>query len=207
MLNVAGVMLAAAFATMTALHVLQPELSPTEEPISFYIHGAHGWVLTVSLASFGASAVALSAYFVGTTINSIVSWFTGFGAGMLIDAAVRSDPWFPWESAASLSGMVHAAAAIMAPPLLLVPMTRYHRMLKSRAQRIISAVLIMAYFGALLASSVSMVVGFARDIAPPLIGAAERGLAMAAVLWMTLLLRTARASLAPQPVCANRNAH
>ena len=182
--------LALAFIAMIALHVVQPAMSPLEEPISFYIHGARGWLLSAALALFGGSAILVAIPLVGTRSESLVPWMVGFGGGMLIDAAVRSDPWFPWESSASLSGLVHAAAAIAAPPLLLVPMVTYHRRLSQLGLRRFSALLVATYFTALCGSGASLGWGFVRDIAPPLIGVAERLLAMAAVLWIALLLRT-----------------
>jgi hypothetical protein len=39
------------------LHVLQPELSPLNEAVSFYVHGAHGWLLTVGLVAWGVGSV------------------------------------------------------------------------------------------------------------------------------------------------------
>src|SRR5215204_2752788 len=44
-----------------ALHLLQPELSPLHEAVSYYVHGAHGWLLTFGLLAWGLGSVALLA--------------------------------------------------------------------------------------------------------------------------------------------------
>ena len=36
-----------------ALHLLQPERSPLNEPVSFYVHGAQGWLFTAGLLAWG----------------------------------------------------------------------------------------------------------------------------------------------------------
>src|SRR5262245_65557165 len=42
-----------------ALHLLQPELSPYNEAVSYYVHGDQGWLLTVGLLCWGFGSVAL----------------------------------------------------------------------------------------------------------------------------------------------------
>jgi hypothetical protein len=36
-----------------ALHLLQPELSPLNEAVSYYVHGAQGWLFTAGLLAWG----------------------------------------------------------------------------------------------------------------------------------------------------------
>src|SRR5262245_56869925 len=47
--------------SILALHWLQPGLDPLDEAMSYYVHGAHGWLLTVGLLALGLSSLALTA--------------------------------------------------------------------------------------------------------------------------------------------------
>jgi hypothetical protein len=42
-----------------ALHLLQPELSPLNYAVSFYVHGAQGWIFTAGLLAWGLGSAAL----------------------------------------------------------------------------------------------------------------------------------------------------
>src|SRR5262245_24771311 len=42
-----------------ALHLLQPERSPLNEAVSFYVHGAQGWLFTAGLLAWGGGSGAL----------------------------------------------------------------------------------------------------------------------------------------------------
>lgn len=42
-----------------ALHLLQPELSPLNAAVSYYAHGAQGWLFTAGLLAWGSGSAAL----------------------------------------------------------------------------------------------------------------------------------------------------
>src|SRR5262245_40866455 len=60
-----------------ALHLLQPDLSPLNYAVSYYVHGAHGWLFTAGLLAWGIGSAAL---FLGL-VRSVRIW-AGY-AGLL----------------------------------------------------------------------------------------------------------------------------
>jgi hypothetical protein len=195
MSRVALLLLCVAVGAMSALHVYQPGLSVIHQPLSFYVHGRHGWLLPVSLGAFAVAAAALGASVrCQRSSTKLRWWLVGFGAGMLIDAAVPSDRWFPWEGVYSPGGALHAFCAVVAPPLLFGAMLSWAKEMSATGRgggRGLNA-LAVTYLFALGASGLSLSVGFARDVAPPFIGLAERVLALAAVGWLALVASASR---------------
>ena len=169
---------------MLALHVVQAELDPLTEPISFYVHGRGGWLLILSFTTFAAASLELSCMVVADRRRKRA--LQGFALGMLVTAFVPSDLWFPWEQPPTWHGLVHAATAMAAPLLLLAPM--YGGGSRERRPQ---AGFLVAYVGALFACAVSLAVGFAQRGAPPYIGLAERMLALVAVAWIVFAVRRA----------------
>lgn len=172
---------------MTVLHVRQAELDPIQQPVSYYIHGRSGWLLNLALAALGGASIALAWALPISQRSRAAFGLAAFGLGMLIDAAARSDRFFPWERTPSVAGVIHAALALLAPPLLLLPMLRLLRGERPSWRQSAKCVAAIAYAIGLLASGVSLVTGFLRDGPPPLIGLAERELALSAVLWLAML--------------------
>jgi len=180
------VALAIALLAMTALHFLQPELDPVEEPVSFYVHGSYGALLTLSLIFFGLASIGSAA---GLTdlVSSRARWsLIIFGTGMVLMAIIPSDTWFPWEADPSLSGLIHSAIATISPVFLLDPMAAYAK-LRPRDSAAAGKWLFIAYAVGIAGSAVSLVYGFLVDRAPPAIGIAERVLAFVAVGWVGLV--------------------
>jgi hypothetical protein len=190
--RLALLLLAIAALAMAALHVVQPALDPYAEPVSFYVHGAQGWLLPIALGAFGAAALALARAIRAVASSTSCRLLALFGAGMLVTAVIPSDAWFPWEARPSWHGLIHAAAAMLAPALLLFPMVATMRLHPA------GAILAVVYGASLLVSATSLAVGFLRDEAPPAIGLAERILALAAVAWLILA--------AARPLNKNRTA-
>ena len=180
-----------AITPMVALHVLQPELDLIAQPVSFYVWGRHGWLLSVSLAGFGVALLAL----VGAATDERAAWprriLALVGFALLLTALVPSDRWFPWEGPPSVSGLVHAAAAMLAPVLLLWPMAT---LAPPRHPRIRQALpwIVRLYSAALIGSAGSLALGFLRDGPPPWIGLMERVLAVAAMSWVCVVAWPAR---------------
>lgn len=173
------VALGVALAAMGALHVVQPELDPVAEPVSFYVWGRQGWLLPVALAAFGVAVLVLARAPPAPPSPWSRRILVLIGAGLLLAAAVPSDRWFPWEHPPTLSGLVHAAAAMMAPALLVVPMVTR----ASRARRM-QPWIVLGYVAALMGAAASLAIGFVRDGPPPWIGGFERLLALTAIVWV-----------------------
>ncbi len=192
-----GVFLAVgvAVAAMAALHVLQPERNPVAQPVSFYVWGAHGWLLSVSLGAFGVALVALARLQAGVWPSAAARSLVVSGTGLLLAALVPSDRWFPWEGPSTVFGLLHAAAAMLSPALLLWPMLAGQRTRDPRRRRTL-AWTIGVYSLGLLASAVSLALGLVRDGPPPWIGLFERLLACAAVSWICVVAWPARRSSA-----------
>lgn len=176
---------------ITTLHIVQPGLDPAHEPVSFYIHGAYGWLLPLALGAFGGASLvlgwALGGMLPGRSRNA--AWI--FGAGMLVTAIVPSDRWFPWQSDPSVSGVIHASVALIAPVVLLDPMIALARGRRIRPSRL-ARWLVVGYAASLVGSAASLIAGLALDRSPPWIGLAERLLALTAVGWLALTARHVR---------------
>jgi hypothetical protein len=172
--------LGVAVAAMAALHVVEPVLDPLQEPVSFYIWGRHGWLLPLALAAFGVALFGLARVPAGSRSVWPRRMTRLIGGAMLVAAVVPSDRWFPWEHAPTVSGVVHAVAAMVAPALLLGPMRTWSLCRLARLRPWIIAI----YLAALIASAASLALGFWQDRSPPWIGLYERLLAGAAVAWV-----------------------
>lgn len=173
------------------LHGIEPAIDVVQQPLSFYVHGTKGWLLPLALAAFGSAAVALGFRFHSAPADSRAArWLIPFGLGMIVAALVPSDRWFPWEGPVSVGGAIHALVAVVAPPLLLGAMWLLRR--RSNASQLAQAglnVLAIFYLAGLVASALSLGIGFLSDRAPPWIGLAERLLALAAVAWLAVAAR------------------
>jgi hypothetical protein len=180
------VALGVAVLAMSALHVFQPELDPVAEPVSFYVWGARGWLLPVALGAFGLAWVGLARAPAASRPARSRQIVATVGAVLLLAAIAPSDRWFPWEQRPTLSGLVHATAAMLAPALLLWPMVTWTRARDLRLRRVLACVAV-AYGAALMASAGSLLLGLSRGGPPPGIGALERVLASAAVIWVSVI--------------------
>lgn len=172
---------------MLTLHIVQRGLNPLQQPVSFYVHGEHGWLFTLGMGCFAAAAIVLSfaendTQFGRSTSPSLII----FGAAMLLAAVVLSDRWFPWEAAPTTSGVVHAVAAVLGPPVLLIPMLRYTCRANSQRRRF-NLFLITVYTFGLIGSALSLVIGFIHDGPPPFIGLTERVLAIGGLSWLSAI--------------------
>jgi hypothetical protein len=97
-----------------ALHMLQPERSPLNEAVSFYVHGAQGWLFTAGLLAWGGGSGAL---FIGLArtmrIRAGKAGLLGlavWSAGVLTSGFFRADPPGPRGNFSS-TGMIHENAA------------------------------------------------------------------------------------------------
>ena len=112
--GVAGVGLFAA--SVVFMHAAQPELSPVDMAVSYYMNGRLGGVLGLGLVSLGTGslgiAVALRALLAhrGAGIWLLVVW----GLGCIIGGVFPPDPPGHWNEPPSVSGMIHANVAMVA---------------------------------------------------------------------------------------------
>jgi hypothetical protein len=185
------VALGISMAAMTALHVVQPELDPLQQPVSFYIAGAHGWLLAVALGAFGIAPLVLEPAIGGPSRPGLKCVLTLCGAALLLTSLLRSDRWFPWERTPTLSGLVHAGAAMIAPVLLLIAMVLFVRP-SAPGPRAPPVWLVGLFLAALIGCGLSLAIGLSRDGPPPWIGLFERTLAGAAVAWVAAVAWPAR---------------
>ncbi|HUR57247.1 MAG TPA: DUF998 domain-containing protein [Opitutaceae bacterium] len=172
-----------ALTAMAALHVVQSELDPIAQPVSFYVWGRHGWLLPVALGAFGVALLALARARADARTSRPIRILALAGATLLLTAIIPADRWFPWERPPTISGLIHAAAAMLAPVLLVWPMMAWA---PSRDTRLHAARpwLLGLFLGGLAGSAASLALGFSRDGPPPWIGLSERILAFAAAGWV-----------------------
>jgi hypothetical protein len=101
-----------------ALDVLQPELSPTTEAVSYYVHGRYGPLATGGLLSLGLGSLALLRLLQWTYLGSnalLVRAGVGlWGAFVLVAAVFPADPRGSWSGPPSTAGIVHGLAALLA---------------------------------------------------------------------------------------------
>ena len=105
-----------------ALHLLQPELSPLNYAVSYYVYGAQGWLFTAGLLAWGLGSAAL---FLGLArsirINSRIRGSICAGVGLsalaVWSACVLATGMFradPWNKPPSATGLIHENAARVA---------------------------------------------------------------------------------------------
>lgn len=125
--SVAVIGLAVFALTVLALHFVQPALSPRDEAVSYYVHGRHGWLLTIGLIALGTASLALIAALVRATEGSgarVGRWLIGvWSVGVLLGGVFPADPAGNWSAPPSVAGMIHGNAAMVA--FLALPVGRW----------------------------------------------------------------------------------
>jgi hypothetical protein len=174
------------------LHVLQPELSPRNEAVSYYVHGACGWLLTVGLLALGVGSLFLVGGLIRGVRGSGASsgrWLVAtWAAGVLLGGAFRADPPGRWSEPPSISGMIHGNAAMLAflaLPVGALCLARSFRrdprwVARTRALRVLAfaAAISLVLFAA------SLVPVFVRPGPPILLGLTERVLLAVYACWL-----------------------
>src|SRR5262245_26421832 len=97
--------------SVLALHWLQPGLNPLDEAVSYYVHGRHGWLVSVGLIGLGLGSLALT---VGVTPTEdgprmrVGRCFLGvWSVCVLLGAVFAADPPAHWDKPPSTPGMIH----------------------------------------------------------------------------------------------------
>lgn len=178
--------------TVVPLHWLQPDLNPLNEAVSYYVHGARGWLLTVGLLGLGIGSLALTAGIAravsGPGVRAgrwlLVTW----SIGVLFAGSFPADPPGNWDRPASIAGMIHGNAALVA--ILTLPIAAFVLARSFRRdvlwQRRVTPLLVLAIatvlsMGAFMASLVPVMVSPGP---PRLLGLTERILLGVYVVWL-----------------------
>ncbi|ROO83217.1 uncharacterized protein DUF998 [Actinocorallia herbida] len=108
----AGACAATAFAAFALSDLAHPGYDPVAEPVSRYVNGAHGWLVTLGIAALSLAVAAVAALAGRGRVP--LAWAA---AGAAVAAVFPADPPGRWE-APSPSDSVHGAAAWTALILL-----------------------------------------------------------------------------------------
>jgi Protein of unknown function (DUF998) len=183
---------------VAALHVFQPRVDPLETAVSYYVHGSHGWLLTLGLVALGLASLALVAALRGEGRATRASrWLLGvWGVGVLLGAAFQADPPGRWDEPPSLAGMVHgnaALAAFLALPLGAVALARgLPTDSPGQARRSLLRGLAVATALCLALFVLSLAPVFLRPGPPVLLGLSERLLLAVYSVWLIVAGSAAR---------------
>ena len=177
---------------VVALHVVQPALSPNNDAVSYYVHGNHGWLLTIGLIALGIASLALTVVLGSATSGSGARpgrWFLGiWSVGVLLGGVFPADPAGNWNAPASLPGMIHGNAAMVAflalpvAALFLARSFRHDPAWKESARLL--SVLAVATAVSLVVFYASLLPVFIRPGPPILLGLSERILLGIYVAWL-----------------------
>ncbi|GAB2810187.1 hypothetical protein GCM10022221_04490 [Actinocorallia aurea] len=183
----AGTAAAVAFAAFTLSDLVHPGYDPVAEPVSRYVNGAHGWLVTLGIAAL-ALAVAAAAALAGRGRRLLAASAAGFA----VAAVFPADPPGRWQ-APSLSESVHGAAAWTALILLCAAAHVVTRSLRRstglplHALRACSATMTTG----LVLFALSLADRMALTHSAPL-GLAERLLLAGALAWLALAAASTR---------------
>jgi Protein of unknown function (DUF998) len=187
-----------------ALHVIQPELSPLRDAVSYYVHGSCGWLTTLGLIALGIGSLAITI----AVARSVLGPYRQFGSaalavwslGALVAGVFPADPTGNWDQPPSTAGAIHGLAAVIAIvafPLAAVALTRSvsrdHRLQSMQGvSRAVAAVVVMSF----LAFMASLFPVFVTPGPPFMLGLTERVMLAAYVAWLAVvaigLLRSLR---------------
>jgi Protein of unknown function (DUF998) len=175
-----------------ALHLLQPGLSPLNEAVSCYVHGTHGWLLTVGLLAWGLGSGALLVGLARTVrirVGKAGIWgLAVWSVGVLIGGLFPADPPGHWDKPPSVAGLIHGNAALVA--FIALPIAAF--MLARGLRRVpewrriagVLYTLAIATFVSLIAFFMSLVPVLVSPGPPILLGLTERILLAVYVAWI-----------------------
>ena len=176
-------------AAVALMHVLQPELSPLDDAVSYYMNGPSGWILAVGLVALGMGSFALLAALRPLLVSTGSRWgwwcLAVWAAGATIGGIFPPDPRGHWGKPPSLSGMIHANAAMLA--FLAFPVAAM--LLSGPIERVFKRRLPVLR-GLAVASGLTLLIFFVclapvfTHHAPHYLGLAERVLLAAYVGWL-----------------------
>ena len=177
-------------ASVVLMHIIQPDLSPFNEAVSYYMNGRFGWVLGLGLVSLGAGSLCLywAIRRAGAVGARLGSWCLAlWGAGAAIGGIFPPDPRGHWGEPPSVAGMIHANVAMIA--FLLFPIAavllskEVGQLSRSSNLQVLLRVLALSSSLMLLIFFASLVPIFVHR-APFLLGLTERLLLAAYLAWL-----------------------
>jgi Protein of unknown function (DUF998) len=181
--------------SMGALHWLQPDLGPLDQAMSYYVHGSHGWLLTLGLLTLSLGSLALTIALgsrPGAAVSRGGNWCLGlWSVGGLLAALFPADPPGHWDRPPSVGGSIHGLAAMLA--LIIFPVASLlwsrHFRLDARWARLSGMLLVFAIASvvSLVAFIASLVPVFVRPGPPVLLGLTERILLAVYVAWLAVV--------------------
>jgi hypothetical protein len=175
-----------------ALHWLQPGLDPLDEAVSYYVHGAQGWLPTVGLIGLGLGSLALTAGLAQSVDGPgarVGCWCLAvWSLGALLGGIFPTDPPGNWSKPPSTAGLIHGNAALLAFVALPVAAILLERALRHdprwrRAVGILRALAIAAATS-LIAFLTSLSTVFLSPGPPTLLGLTERILLTVYAAWL-----------------------
>jgi hypothetical protein len=172
-----------------SLLLTTPEGNALNAPVSYYyVHGHHGWLLTLGLLALGCSALALS-----IAVAQCVTGRTGprglalFGIAVIVAGLFPADPWWPWEQSPSLNASIHGMAAMVGMAVFAGTAIPLMRALRSEARwdRVAPFFYVVAAAGVL--GLVGSFVSLGLRLPPQFLGLTERLAIGAGVAWLALI--------------------
>ena len=178
-------------ASVGLMHVVQPELSPVEMAVSYYMTGRLGWALGAGLIFLGFASLSLvlglrhslMAGGAGAGLWLLVVW----AFGVIICGLFPPDPPGHWDEPPSVSGMIHGVVAMIAllafSPAAWLLSRRLGRLPNQRLETRVLEFLAILCTLCLLAFFVSLYPVF-DNRAPYALGFVERVLLALNVAWL-----------------------
>jgi Protein of unknown function (DUF998) len=171
------------------LHLLQPELPPLDYAVSYYAHGAQGWLFTAGLLAWGIGSAAL---FLGLarTIRAAagLSALAVWSAGVLVSGLFGADPPHQWDKPLSPTAMIHENAARLSFIALPVAALLLSRGLGRAPEWRRTAGVLYLFAGLILVSLIVFFVSLlplSDSLRPPIMfGLTERVLLAAYAAWL-----------------------
>jgi hypothetical membrane protein len=174
-----------------ALHLLQPQLSPVNEAMSYYVHGPQGWLISFALVALGVGSLALTVSIaleaVGASARFGVLMVGVWGVGAVLGGVFAADPPGQWHKPPSVAGAIHGIAALIALTALPIGAVSlsYGSFVstaddRSRAAAVFATATAVAY----IAFMVSLLPVMIRPGPPVLLGFTQRILFVAYLAWL-----------------------
>jgi hypothetical protein len=100
------------------VHIAQPSFNPVDVAVSYYMNGQLGWVLRAGLVALGSGSLLLVAAmyrtFHGRAPRRWLLLLGAWGIGCVLGGVFPPDAYGSWGRPPSLSGTLHAIAAMVA---------------------------------------------------------------------------------------------
>lgn len=185
-----GLVACAAFVLSTfSLLVTTPDSNALSEPFSYYyVHGHHGWLLTIGLVALGIGSLALSVALAQCVTSRVgPRGLAIFGFAVIVAGIFPADPWWPWKQEPSLPAVLHGGAAFVAMAAFASTAIPLMRALRRDAgwDRVAPFFYVIVTAGVI--GLVGAVVSLTAKLAPQVLGLTERLAIGAGVAWLALV--------------------